>query len=103
VWNLSFNCQPERCTIGSMATAATAAVLRDAAPTAGAVNDNAPPSGHETWNLNYHRYYDPAVGRYTQVDPVPAIDPDFPAHPYAYALSNPLRYTDPTGLAVWLC
>jgi len=44
------------------------------------------------------RYYDPALGRFTQPD---TIVPE-PGNPqalnrYAYALNNPLRYTDPTG------
>jgi RHS repeat-associated protein len=106
VWNLSFNCQLERCTIGSMATAATAAVRPDDAPAAGAANDNAPPGAHETWNLNSHRYYDPAVGRYTQVDPLlvegPPLDPrgcdgQCALLSYGYAGNNPVLFADPTG------
>jgi hypothetical protein len=38
--------------------------------------------------------YDPTTGRYIQADPIGlAGDPN----PYAYALGNPLRYTDPSG------
>jgi RHS repeat-associated protein len=44
------------------------------------------------------RYYDPALGRFIQPDP---LVPD-PANPqslnrYAYVLNNPMRYTDPSG------
>jgi RHS repeat-associated protein len=44
------------------------------------------------------RWYDPATGRFTQVDPFPGLL-SLPGthHPYAYALNNPLRYTDPSG------
>ena len=46
------------------------------------------------------RWYDPVVGRFLQPD---SIVPE-PGNPqalnrYAYALSNPVRYTDPTGHA----
>jgi hypothetical protein len=44
------------------------------------------------------RWYDSATGRFTQVDPFPGLF-SVPAtqHPYAYALNNPIRYTDPSG------
>ncbi len=44
------------------------------------------------------RWYQPATGRFTQVDPFPGVL-SLPAtqHPYQYALNNPLRYTDPSG------
>ncbi len=44
------------------------------------------------------RWYDPATGRFTQVDPFPGLL-SLPGtqQPYAYALNNPLRYTDPSG------
>jgi RHS repeat-associated protein len=47
------------------------------------------------------RWYDPATGRFTQVDPFPGLL-SLPGtqHPYAYALNNPLRYTDPSGEVV---
>jgi len=49
------------------------------------------------------RWYDPATGRFTQVDPFPGLL-SLPGtqHPYAYALNNPLRYTDPSGESVLL-
>jgi RHS repeat-associated protein len=49
-------------------------------------------------DLYYNRYrdYDPSTGRYIQADPIGlAGDPN----PYAYAMNNPLRYSDPEGLA----
>ncbi|MGD8978493.1 MAG: RHS repeat-associated core domain-containing protein, partial [candidate division WOR-3 bacterium] len=48
--------------------------------------------------LNYfcQRYYDPQIGRFTSLDPQ-----DSPASsPYAYCANNPLRFTDPTGMAM---
>jgi uncharacterized protein RhaS with RHS repeats len=43
------------------------------------------------------RYYDPAIGRYTQVDPLHDAAQTELA-PYAYASNNPLLFTDPRGL-----
>ena len=43
---------------------------------------------------NWHRMYDASTGRYTQPDPLGM--PDGPAR-YAYALNNPLMYTDEEG------
>jgi RHS repeat-associated protein len=51
-------------------------------------------------DLYYNRYrdYDPTTGRYIQADPIGlAGDPN----PYAYAMNNPLRYSDPTGQCPW--
>lgn len=56
---------------------------------------------------NMFRYYDPSVGRYTSPDPVGQPPIRFLSsaaiwtsgvNPYAYALTNPLRLTDPLGL-----
>jgi RHS repeat-associated protein len=43
---------------------------------------------------NRYRDCDPTTGRYIQADPI-GLEGD--ANPYAYALGNPLRYTDPSG------
>jgi RHS repeat-associated protein len=46
----------------------------------------------------YGRYYDPALGRWTQPDtvvPNPSNPQDL--NRYSYGRSNPLRYTDPSG------
>ena len=51
---------------------------------------------HQTW----FRYYDPSLGRFTQSDFIGLADGP---NTYLYAYANPLRYTDPTGLAVYLC
>jgi RHS repeat-associated protein len=58
------------------------------------------------WNetalgLNYYRFparlYDPALGRFTGVDPMAASE-GF-GSPYAYVGGNPINYSDPTGMA----
>ena len=48
-------------------------------------------------DLYYNRYrdYDPSTGRYIQADPI-GLEGD--PNPYAYAMNNPLRYSDPSGL-----
>jgi len=44
------------------------------------------------------RYYDPYAGRFLSVDPVCGlVDRPQSWNRYAYALNNPLMYTDPTG------
>ena len=44
---------------------------------------------------NWHRTYDPAIGRYIQPDPLGLADgPSL----YGYAGTNPLKYTDPSCL-----
>ena len=53
-----------------------------------------------TINLYYYnaRWYDPALGRFTQPDTV-VPEPGNPQaqNRYSYVYNNPLRYTDPTG------
>jgi RHS repeat-associated protein len=44
---------------------------------------------------NRYRDYNPVTGRYIQADPI-GLAGD--ANPYAYAMGNALRYTDPLGL-----
>jgi len=47
-------------------------------------------------HYNYHRYYDPSLGRYITPDPIGLVgmDPNI----YGYALNNPVINTDPHGL-----
>ncbi|MEQ1715458.1 MAG: RHS repeat-associated core domain-containing protein [Hyphomicrobium sp.] len=45
-------------------------------------------------HYNWHRHYDPTIGRYTQPDPLGFVDgPSV----YAYARNAPHEYVDPTG------
>ena len=45
------------------------------------------------------RFYDSRTARFVSRDPVHSMDP-LRVNPYQYALNNPLRYIDPTGLDV---
>lgn len=53
------------------------------------------------WGLNLldygARWYDPAVGRFTTVDPLVEEYPRW--SPYNYVMNSPLRYNDPTGMS----
>ena len=42
------------------------------------------------------RYYNPKVSLWLNVDPLAEALPD--RSPYEYTLSNPIRFTDPTGM-----
>jgi RHS repeat-associated protein len=56
-----------------------------------------PGQSQTTTDLYYNKYrdYDPTTGRYIQADPIGLAGG---ASPYSYAMNNPLRYTDPSGL-----
>ncbi|WP_322802217.1 RHS repeat-associated core domain-containing protein [Thermoflexus sp.] len=48
------------------------------------------------------RFYDPALGRFLQLDPlVPEPGNPQALNRYAYVYNNPLRYTDPSGHCPW--
>ena len=47
-------------------------------------------------HYNWHRFYEPSEGRYTNRDPIGFIGSGENHHAYAY--SNPLFWSDPLGL-----
>ena len=49
-------------------------------------------------HYNFHRYYDPATGRYLTPDP---IGLEGGANLYAYVGNNPVNFIDPYGLSKW--
>jgi RHS repeat-associated protein len=46
-------------------------------------------------HYNYHRYYDPKLGRYLRADPIGLAGG---INPYIYSLNNPVNLIDPWGL-----
>jgi RHS repeat-associated protein len=49
-------------------------------------------------HYNWHRHYDPSIGRYTQPDPLRFVDgPSV----YAYAGNSPIMYIDEDGRVAW--
>ena len=54
--------------------------------------------GLETYDFGA-RNYDPALGRWMNIDPVAEIAPSLT--PYRYAFNNPLSFIDPDGLYEW--
>jgi len=55
---------------------------------------------HDDFDLGYYnyraRFYDPAIGRFTGVDPLADQMPSW--SPYSYTFNNPINLTDPTGM-----
>jgi RHS repeat-associated protein len=48
------------------------------------------------WDLAFFRSYNPAIGRWVQIDPLSEIAPELTL--YRNAFNNPLSYIDPLGL-----
>ena len=52
-------------------------------------------------HYNWHRYYDPSIGRYLRSDPIGFFGGD--VNLFAYVLNNPVNAIDPDGRAVhWI-
>jgi RHS repeat-associated protein len=55
---------------------------------------------------NWNRWYLPSVGRYLELDPIAlagGFNGFYGPNWYGYAEGNPLRYSDPWGLEVYMC
>jgi RHS repeat-associated protein len=46
------------------------------------------------------RFYDPQIGRFNQIDPLPSDGGQECQTPYQYSLNNPISYNDPDG-KIW--
>lgn len=55
---------------------------------------------HSRLYYNYFRDYDPNTGRYVESDPIGLAGG---LNTYSYVLGNPLRFSDPFGLDVFIC
>lgn len=51
-------------------------------------------------HYNVHRWLEPQSGRYVSPDPIGLVGGD---NLFSYALQRPLRFTDPLGLATFVC
>lgn len=49
------------------------------------------------------RYYDPALGRWTQPDPLLHLDDPQQWNRYAYVAGNPVNFVDPSGTEWTFC
>jgi RHS repeat-associated protein len=49
------------------------------------------------------RYYDPALGRWTQPDPLDQPLDQRGWNPYTYAGNDPIDFTDPSGTCIFFC
>ena len=52
------------------------------------------------WHDNIARWHDAILGRFTTPDPKSADYPSF--SPYTHCAANPLRFTDPTGMDIYI-